>query len=352
MDKTSYSSLLTQINHDLEKFAAKWREQETAGKGEPVAAFCDVLLRGGKRLRGVLAMQSYYAHGGDDDAVALGAARVFEIIQTSLLVIDDIADHAATRRGGPAAHRQLAVWARDHKLKGNTEHYGTVQAMNIGYEGMNQATIELLKLPVDADVARHACRWFQENIAITGRGQIDDMYNEASPTSVSLEAIERVMEQKSAHYTVLSPLELGAQLAGASKLSPGLREYSLYAGKVFQTADDILGTFGAEEATGKGNNDDIREGKTTLLVHYAYEKASPAQKKTLDTALGDRKATIKECDEVRQVFEATGALVATKKRLAHYEKRALAALDGDMTTLPAFAAELRGLVQYFAQRRS
>lgn len=352
MDKTSYSVLLAQINKDLQVFADKWQKEETAGKGEPVKAFCDVLLRGGKRLRGVLVMQSYYALGGEDDVVALGAARVFEIIQTSLLVVDDIADHSSTRRGGPAAHKQLGKWARDHHLKGSAEHYGLSQAMNIAYEGINRATIELLKLPVDAEVARHACRWFQENIATTVRGQIDDIYNESTPHHVSLEAIENVMEQKSAYYTVLSPLELGAQLAGASKLPQSLRDYSLAAGKAFQTADDILGTFGAEKATGKGSNDDIREGKVTLLVHYAYEKAGTDQKKVLDPVLGDHQASIKKCDEVREIFEETGALEATKKRLAHYEKEALAALDGDSVTAPAFVAELRALVQYFARRTS
>lgn len=352
MDKTSYSVLLEQINKDLQIFADKWQKEETAGKSEPVKAFCDVLLRGGKRLRGVLAMQSYYAHGGDDDAVALGAARVFEIIQTSLLIVDDIADHATLRRGGLAAHKQLSKWARDHTLKGSADHYGLSQAMNSAYEGVNRATIELLKLPVDAEVARHACRWFQENIATTVRGQIDDIYNEATPHHVSLEAIESVMEQKSAYYTVLSPLELGAQLAGASKLPQSLRDYSLAAGKAFQTADDILGTFGVAKTTGKGNNDDIREGKVTLLVHYANEKANAAQKKILDSILGNHKASIKKCDKVRSIFEETGALESTKKRLAHYEKEALAALEGDRMTTPAFVAELRALVQYFARRTS
>lgn len=352
MDKTSYSVLLAQINKDLQVFADKWQKEETAGKGEPVKAFCDVLLRGGKRLRGVLVMQSYYALGGEDDAVALGAARVFEIIQTSLLVVDDIADHSSMRRGGPAAHKQLSKWARDHNLKSSAEHYGLSQAMNIAYEGINRATIELLKLPVDAEVARHACRWFQENIATTVRGQIDDIYNEAIPRRVSLEAIENVMEQKSAYYTVLSPLELGAQLAGASKLPQSLREYALAAGKAFQAADDILGTFGVEKATGKGSNDDIREGKMTLLAYYAFDKATAKQKQSLEAAFGNHKATMKQCDDVRQVFEETGALEMTRKRLSHYEKQALTALDSDSITAPAFVAELRGLVQYFARRQA
>jgi geranylgeranyl diphosphate synthase, type I len=352
MDKTSYTVLLEKINHDLERLAGQWQKQEQAGEGAPAKAFCDVLLRGGKRLRGVLAMQSYYAHGGDDDAVALGAARVFEIIQTSILIVDDIADRSDMRRGGPAAHKQLADAAKAADLKGSDAHYGVVQTMNIAYEAINLATIELLKLPVSADVARHTTRRFHENIAMTIRGQIDDIYNEATPAAVSLSAIERVMERKSAYYTVLSPLELGAQLAGATTLPPSLRDYSLAAGKVFQIADDILGIFGASEATGKGSNDDIREGKQTLLAHYAFEKATAQQEKMLEKAFGNRKASVKQCGAVRTIFEQTGALEKAKKRQAHYEKEALAALDGDKITNPAFIAELRGLVSYFARRTS
>lgn len=351
MDKTSYSVLLGKINQDLEQFVAAW-QAEQAGKKEPITALCDVLLRGGKRLRGVLAMQSYYAHGGEDDDVALGAARVFEIIQASILIVDDIADHSDTRRGGPAAHKLLADYARSHDFKGNPVHYGQVQTMNIAYEAINRATIELLKLPVSADVARHTCKRFHENIATTINGQIDDIDNESTPSHVSLAAIERVMEQKSAYYTVLSPLELGAQLAGATTLPPSLRDYSLAAGKVFQIADDILGTFGAEQSTGKGTSDDIREGKMTLLAHYAFEKASPRQQKVLKKAFGNRKATIKQCNAVRDIFGQTNALATTQKRLAHYEKQALAALDGDKITNPVFVAELRGLVSYFAKRSS
>jgi len=352
MDKTSYTVLLEKINHDLERLTKQWQKQEQAGEGAPAKAFCDVLLRGGKRLRGVLAMQSYYAHGGEDDAVALGAARVFEIIQTSILIVDDIADRSDMRRGGPAAHRQLADVAKAANLKGGDAHYGVVQTMNIAYETINLATIELLKLPVSADIARQTTRRFHENIAMTIRGQIDDIYNEATPTVVPLSAIERVMERKSAYYTVLSPLELGAQLAGVNTLPPNLREYSLAAGKVFQIADDILGTFGASAATGKGSNDDIREGKQTLLAHYAFEKATPQQKKVLEKAFGNRKASVKQCDAVRAIFEQTGALEKAKKRQVHYEKEALKALDDDKITNPAFVAELRGLVNYFAKRTS
>jgi geranylgeranyl pyrophosphate synthase len=111
----------------------------------------------------------------------LGAARVFEIIQTSLLIVDDIADRSKLRRGGPTAHVLLEDFAWTHNLTVSARHYGEAQTMNAAYAGLLRATTELLDLPVDSDAARAACRELHENILVTINGQIDDIYNEATP---------------------------------------------------------------------------------------------------------------------------------------------------------------------------
>jgi geranylgeranyl pyrophosphate synthase len=344
--------LIGRINDDLEEFATQWQRDSVIGSPEPVQAFCSVMLRGGKRLRGMLVMQSYFAHGGTDEAVALGAARVFEIIQTSLLIVDDIADRSRLRRGGPAAHIQLEEYARKNNLKGSTRHYGEVQTMNVAYAGLHKATTELLALPVSSGIARQACARFHENILVTINGQIDDIYNEATREPVTEADIESVMERKTAYYSFLSPIELGAQLAGAPALSAGLRDYSIHAGSAFQIADDIIGTFGKEDETGKGTNDDIIEGKLTLLVHFAKLHGSDEQNKKLLRVLGNEDATPEECAEVREIFKATGALEYAKKQLGLHEQRALRALEKDASINPQFADYLGRLGAYLLSRKA
>lgn len=329
-----------------------WQRDSTIGSPEPVRAFCSVMLRGGKRLRGMLVMQSYFAHGGADEAVALGAARVFEIIQTSLLIVDDIADRSRLRRGGLSAHVQLEEYARKDNLKGSARHYGEVQTMNIAYAGLHKATTELLALPVSSDIARHACARFHENILVTINGQIDDIHNEATRELVTEADIESVMERKTAYYSFLSPIELGAQLAGAAGLSPGLREYSIHAGSAFQIADDIIGTFGKEDETGKGTNDDIIEGKLTLLVHFAKAHGSDEQNKKLLRILGNEDATPEECDEVRVIFKETGALDHAKEQLGVHEQRALQALKSDASINLQFTEYLGRLGAYLLSRKA
>jgi geranylgeranyl pyrophosphate synthase len=344
--------LISRINSDLEQFAREWQSDPSMATREPVRAFCDVMLRGGKRLRGLLVMQSYFAHGGTDEEVAFGAARVFEIIQTSLLIVDDIADRSRLRRGGPSAHIQLEEFARSHQLKGSAHHYGEVQTMNAAYAGLHKATTELLALPVSSDIARRACARFHENILVTINGQIDDIYNEATSGPVSEAAITSVMERKTAHYSFLSPIELGAYLAGASELAPGLKDYSIHAGCAFQIADDIIGTFGKEDETGKGTNDDIIEGKLTLLAYHALSHGSATQAETLQRVLGNENATLEECDEVRGIFKDTGALDYAKGQLAVHEKQALASLGADTATDPQFVGYLRVLGEYLLSRKA
>jgi geranylgeranyl diphosphate synthase type I len=190
-----------------------------------------------------------------------------------------------------------------------------------------------------------------ENILTTINGQIDDIFNEATSGEVSEAMIMRVMERKTPQYTILGPLELGAQLAGKD-LSQPLRNYSLSAGVAYQIADDIISTFGRENETGKAANDDIKEGKLTLLAYFAQQKATPEQRKTLSQALGNSVATNEQCDVVRTIFIQTGALGYAKEKGVLYEKKALAALDADTATDQGFIMYLRNFTDYIVNRRA
>lgn len=344
--------LSLRIQQDLERFAVKWQADKTIGSPEPIDAFCDVLTRGGKRLRGTLAMQSYFAHGGQDVEVALGAARVFELVQTSLLVVDDIADRSLLRRGGPSAHTRIKEYARANNMKVAPLHYGQVQAMNVAYAGLHQATIELLNLPVDNEIARRACKRFHENICTTINGQIDDIYNEATHADVSEADIETVMKRKTAYYTIVSPLELGACLAGVAEIPVYLREYAVHTGCAFQIADDIISTFGKEGETGKGSNDDIREGKVTFMAHYALAHSSNEQREQLAAILGKERATDQQCDDAREIIKTTGGLDYAAERARFHETEALKALENDSVTDPTFKAYLMTLTDYIVNRQS
>lgn len=340
------------LNADLEKTAAIWQTEFEGGGKEPIAAFCEILLRGGKRLRGMLAQQSYYAHGGRDETVAMTAARVFEFIQAYLLILDDIADRSDMRRGGLSAHKLLEKHAGDEDMKGDNAHYGTTQAMNAAVAGMHKATTELLDLAIDPAIISRAIHSLHDNLAVTIDGQMNDIFNEVSRNVPTEQAIEHVLTRKSAYYTILSPLELGACLAGVNGLSQQLCDYAIHTGCAFQITDDTIGTFGDKTQTGKGTNDDIYEGKMTLLMQYALTHADVAQKEILETTVGNSAATDQQCDIIRGILLQTGAKDYADTRSAWHEEEAIAALDDESTVEPAFNEFLRELTDYVTKRQS
>ncbi|MEO5950754.1 MAG: polyprenyl synthetase family protein [Candidatus Saccharimonadales bacterium] len=348
----SDAQLRTAIDQDLAECATVWQAEFEGGSREPVAAFCNILLRGGKRLRGMLAMQSYYAHGGRDEHVAIVAARVFEFVQTYLLILDDIADRSDMRRGGLSAHKLLETYAVNADLKNDHEHYGATQAMNAAVAGMHKATAEILDLDIDSGIVRRALLSLHHNLAVTIDGQMNDIYNEVSRDIPTEDAIERVLTRKSAYYTILSPLELGACLAGKDGLSEPLHDYSIHTGCAFQITDDTIGSFGNKDQTGKGTNDDIHEGKMTLLVQYALKKGDNVQKSVLEATLGNCDASDADCDKVRDVLIATGAKDYAETRSSWHKDEAFTALDRAEDIDHTFIVFLHQLTDYITKRQS
>ncbi|MFE0061726.1 polyprenyl synthetase family protein [Streptomyces sp. NPDC059003] len=96
-----------------------------------------------------------------------------------------------------------------------------------------------------------------------------------------------MIQYKTAKYTIERPLHIGALLAGAE--GPALDALSAFAlplGDAFQLRDDLLRVFGNPATTGKPNLDDLREGKHTVLIALALQRADTGQNTSLPTLLG------------------------------------------------------------------
>ena len=123
------------------------------------------------------------------------------------------------------------------------------------------------------------------------------------------------------------PLLLGASLAGASgRLMASYSAYGLPLGEAFQLRDDVLGFFGDPEQTGKPAEDDLREGKRTLLVAFALERASAAQVEAVETLLGDPLLDGAGVEELRRIIVETGALERVEVLVDNLVASAVAAL--------------------------
>lgn len=316
-------------------------------------AFLDILARGGKRIRGALAMVGYEMMGGKDQAMILQAARSLEMIHAYILIMDDIQDRSETRRGGPTAHVSLAEYHSKNHLSGDSAHFGISIALNAMGIGNHAAQVIVANLNIEEDLRIKALSIVNQSIIITAHGQTSDIMNEVNG-EVTTRDVDNVLEWKTAHYTFLNPLTFGMVLAGADCVATdAVRDYSLKAGRAFQITDDIMGIFGTEFESGKSPMDDIKEGKRTILTLYALDHAEKADKNFLIQMLGNQTITQTEFERCKDILIETGALDYAKQESRECVKAAIDSLTAQKIDWQQDGIDfLVGLAQYLIGRKT
>jgi geranylgeranyl diphosphate synthase type I len=138
----------------------------------------------------------------------------------------------------------------------------------------------------------------------------------------------KVARFKAAKYTVEGPLLLGATLADApDDLQRAYSDYGLPLGEAFQLRDDLLGVFGDPQTTGKPAGDDLREGKRTVLVAIAGERADARQQAVIRKHLGDPRLDEAGVDALREVIAETGAQAEVESLIEQLADQAIASLQ-------------------------
>jgi geranylgeranyl diphosphate synthase type I len=331
MTNSELSTYKKQIDQSIQHYCDRLLQQTEADFGpysfEAMETYASLLNRGGKRLRGAMVMAAYKMVGGTDDAMIVEAARTVEMLNTNLLIFDDIADQSIKRRGGPTVHKMFETYHREAKLYGDSTHYGIAMALHVGLAGtyLVEAEIALLKVGEPAKLA--ASINMNHAIVTAVNGQLNDITNEAVRL-VNEKQVERTLTWKSAYYTFLQPLQFGMLLAGSADAQlPLVRDYAMNLGLAFQITDDIIGTFGEESKSGKSSKDDLAEGKITILVSRALQEGTAEQKKTLLAALGNHKLTNEQHEACKQIMRDTGALEYARDMADTHAQVAIKALD-------------------------
>ncbi|OQA03437.1 MAG: (2E,6E)-farnesyl diphosphate synthase [bacterium ADurb.Bin400] len=291
---------------------------------ELINRISELTLRGGKRIRAALLYHSYLAHGGNNKTAAIKAAMAMELSETFLLIHDDIMDNSDLRRGGLTIHASYRETNKDRiKSPSSLKNFSDSVALNAGdtacamsYEIISTADFE------PRFIARALAELSRVYILET-YGQTLDMVLQYRDQVTTHDAL-LVQELKTVPYTFDGPLKIGAILAGADDDSVALlSEYSVPLGVAFQIQDDILGMYGTEEKLGKPVTSDLREGKKTLLILDALEKANGKQRDIIEKSLGNPKATFSDLENVRKVLEETGSLNQSKELASRLVQRSL-----------------------------
>ena len=325
----------------------------------PVLDACETLLAGGKRLRPAFCYWGWRAAGGtgrrddpDRDRV-LTAAAALELLHASALVHDDVIDGSETRRGRPAVHRSFAARHAAGRWRGSAGSFGVGAAILAG-DLLLAWTDELLRASgLPAAALRRAQPVLDAMRTELIAGQYLDLLGQAAGPG-TVESALRVVEYKSAKYTVERPLLLGAALAAASAgpaggaadeafitdspMAGACTSYGIPLGVAFQLRDDMLGVFGDPARTGKPVTGDLREGKRTVLVAVAMSRSDAAQASVLRRLIGDPQLDEAGAAEVRAVLIETGAVAGCEQLIRASVQQALAALDAAPFTAVAKAA--------------
>ena len=344
--------LRPRVQKAVDDFIAKQREilDGVGDDLDPLVESVSDLLSGGKRLRPAFCWWGYRGAGGADTEEALRAAAALEFLQACALIHDDVMDGSDTRRGMPSAHHRFAMLHRGSEWLGSPEAFGVGAAILLGDLCLSWADELLLTSGVAAAQLGAAKRVYDEMRTELMAGQYLDLLEQARGGG-SVERAMRVVRFKSAKYTIERPLHMGAALAGAGPdVMAAYSGYGLPLGEAFQLRDDVLGVFGDPGETGKPAGDDLREGKRTVLIATAMDRATPAQAAQIRRHLGDPGLDATGVTLLREVISETGALDHAEQLITSLTDQALAALDS--VDLQAPAREVLAGLAYAATRRS
>lgn len=223
---------------------------------------------GGKRTRPLLVNLGYQAVNDQADQRIVDIGCAFELLHTALVIHDDIIDQDFTRRGKPtlAAHYRDEALERG-KAQATAEHVGHSAALLAGDVLIAQALRLMHAACRGLACADQILELFHTAIQQSAAGELDDIVFSAHLDSPNLDDVLRMHRLKTAAYSFVAPLVSGALLAGASaKVVTRLTDFANLLGACYQIIDDVLGTFGDPQATGKPTDSDLREGKSTVLI--------------------------------------------------------------------------------------
>ena len=284
-----------------------------------------IVAAGGKRLRPALLLLMCGALGYRGEQ-RHNLAAVVEFIHTATLLHDDVVDESTLRRGRATAN----------------EVFGNPTSVLVG-DFLHSRAFQMM---VDAGDMR-IMQVLAEATNVIAEGEVQQLMN-MHDAGLSEDGYLRVIRSKTAKL-----FEASARLAALLAQSPPdiearCADYGQALGTAFQVIDDVLDYDGDAQEMGKNLGDDLREGKVTLPLIIAMQRASDADRLLIEQAI--EAGGEGQMAQIITIVQQTGALEATRAAAASEAQRALDALQG----LPAnpYREALERLASQLLLRRS
>jgi len=284
-----------------------------------------IVMSGGKRLRPMIVLLAARAFGYEGEQ-HVRAAAIIEFIHTATLLHDDVVDSSARRRGRDSAN---TVFGNQASVLVGDFLYSRAFQMMVDIDSMR-----IMQILADAT----------NTIAA---GEVMQLMNVHDPDTTE-EAYRQVIYRKTARL-----FEAGAQIAAVlADRSPAdetaMIRYGQELGTAFQLVDDALDFKASADELGKDLGDDLAEGKATLPLIHAMQKAAPQDRELIRNAILE--GGIDDLEKITAIIESTGALQYTAARAQEAADQAITALsdvpDSD------YKQALITIAEFSVQRRS
>ncbi len=249
------------------------------------------LFNGGKRIRPLLAVVASRLCGRNDDA-AYSLSIAFEYLHAATLFHDDIIDQSVTRRGKPSVYQK----------------FGTIAAILAGdyLHALAMATVGKYAGQAGLDVFCKATSGMVD-------GEFMQLRNSKRHNLSELDYYEAIMGKTG--LLIAAACEIGALYGGGDMGKvKALRQYGVNLGCAYQIIDDLLDYQGDPEKTGKAVGNDLAEGKMTLPLILAFNKASSIDKTRIMQILADEGTRAQCIDEICTLIQQYDGFTAARKK--------------------------------------
>lgn len=302
------SSAVTALRERWGEAIERALRELTASDSESLTRATDYLRgQAGKRIRPLITLAAAQACGGDPRR-ALPIAAAIEWLHQGTLVLDDIIDDAALRRGHSALHTATSA-----SFAAGVAAFVFARVVRCSH-GMHP---EIRRLVVRAATALAE----GERLELRHTGD----------AALTLTRYYEIIEAKTARLFACAAAVGGLSVEAPRKQVGALLRFGRELGLAFQIVDDLLDYEGDEASLGKRPGTDLRASKLTLPLLLLREQLEPDVDAQLLAALGRDEALA----WVQALLREHAIASRCRERAAAHVQRAIAALDA----LPESAAK-------------
>ena len=273
--------------------------------------------RAGKGLRPALCIATARALGGRTED-AFSPAAGLEMLHNAFLVHDDIEDGSHSRRGIATMHRRV----------------GVPIAVNTG-DAMNALAMRFFRNSVEQLGPATALRILDEvdhMLVESLEGQAIELgWVRDNDLSVSADDYMRLVLKKTAWYSFIHPVRIGALIAKGDDQNLGrFDRFGYLLGLAFQITDDVLNLTGDVGQYGKEIDGDLWEGKRTVVLTHALGQANRTDRDWISSFLARprERRLPREVLRLHQILARGGSIQWAKQSAAGFAKAAAREFEG------------------------